>query len=58
MKRQSLRWRKLRIAQTIAPGEVIFGQTLQIEVLESTLKGDFCCRFAIHLPEQACFPSQ
>ena len=33
------------------PWEVIFGQTLQVEVLESVLKGDYRCRFAIHLPE-------
>jgi hypothetical protein len=33
------------------PWEVIFGQTLQVEVLESVLKGDSRCRFAIHLPE-------
>ncbi|MFZ0532107.1 MAG: hypothetical protein WAM09_02930 [Anaerolineales bacterium] len=34
------------------PWEVIFGQTLQVEVLESALKGDFRCRFAVHLPEK------
>ena len=33
------------------PWEVVFGQNLQVEVLESVLKGDFRCRFAIHLPE-------
>ncbi len=33
------------------PWEVIFAQTLQVEVLESVLSGDFRCRFAIHLPE-------
>jgi hypothetical protein len=33
------------------PWEVIFGQTLQVEVLESVLKGDIRCRFAVHLPE-------
>jgi hypothetical protein len=33
------------------PWEVIFGQTLQVEVLESALKGDFRCRFVVHLPE-------
>jgi hypothetical protein len=33
------------------PWEVIFGQTLKVEVLESALKGDFRCRFAVHLPE-------
>jgi hypothetical protein len=31
--------------------EVIFGQTLRAEVLESALKGDMRCRFAVHLPE-------
>jgi hypothetical protein len=33
------------------PWEVIFGQTLQVAVLESVLKGDIRCRFAIQLPE-------
>jgi hypothetical protein len=33
------------------PWEVIFGQTLQVDVLESALRGDFRCRFAVHLPE-------
>ena len=33
------------------PWEVIFGQTLRVDVLESVLKGDLRCRFAIHLPE-------
>jgi hypothetical protein len=33
------------------PWEVIFGQTLQVDVLESALKGDYRCRFAVHLPE-------
>ena len=31
--------------------EVIFGQTLQADVLETVLQGDLHCRFAIHLPE-------
>jgi hypothetical protein len=30
--------------------EVIFGQPLQADVLESVLQGDMRCRFAIHLP--------
>jgi hypothetical protein len=34
------------------PWEVIFGQILQVEVLESALKGDFRCRFSVHLPEK------
>jgi hypothetical protein len=33
--------------------EVIFGKPLQADVLESVLKGDLRCRFAIHLPEEA-----
>ena len=33
------------------PWEVIFGQTLHVEVLESALKGDNRCRFAVHLPD-------
>jgi hypothetical protein len=35
------------------PWEVIFRQTLQVEVLESVLSGDMRCRFAIHLPPEA-----
>ena len=33
------------------PFEAIFGQTLKVDVLESILKGDERCRFAIHLPD-------
>ena len=33
------------------PWEVIFGQRLEAEVLESVLQGDMRCRFAIRLPE-------
>ena len=33
--------------------EVIFKQTLKVDVLESALKGDDRCRFAIHLPLEA-----
>lgn len=33
------------------PWEVIFGQKLQYEVLESALRGDTWCKFAIHLPD-------
>jgi hypothetical protein len=32
------------------PWEVILGQTLQADLLESALKGDYRCRFAVHLP--------
>jgi hypothetical protein len=35
------------------PWEIIFGQTLKMEVLESVLLGDLQCRFAVHLPENA-----
>jgi hypothetical protein len=34
------------------PWEVIYGQPIQAEVLESVLQGDLRCRFAIHLPEK------
>ncbi len=34
------------------PWEVIFGQPLQADVLESALQGDMRCRFAIHLPDR------
>jgi len=33
------------------PWEVIYGQPIQAEVLESVLQGDLRCRIAIHLPE-------
>ena len=33
------------------PYEVIFGRPLEAEVLETVLKGDRWCKFAIHLPE-------
>lgn len=32
------------------PWEVIFGQSLRVDVLQSVLQGDLKCRFAIHLP--------
>jgi hypothetical protein len=35
------------------PYEVIFGHTLQADVLETVLAGDPWCKFAIHLPEGA-----
>ena len=40
------------------PWELIFGQTLKAEVLESAVMGDFRCRFAVHLPEDLAFSSQ
>jgi hypothetical protein len=33
------------------PWEVIFGQVLRVEVLESVLRGDERCRFAVYLPD-------
>ena len=35
------------------PYEVIFGQELQADLLETVLAGDPWCKFAIHLPESA-----
>jgi hypothetical protein len=35
------------------PWEVIFGQPLKVQVLESVLRGDNRCRFAIYLPPEA-----
>jgi hypothetical protein len=35
------------------PYEVIFGQKLEAEVLETVLAGDPWCKFAIHLPDRA-----
>jgi hypothetical protein len=35
------------------PWEVIFGRSLEADVLESVLQGDSRCRFAIHLPMEA-----
>jgi len=35
------------------PYEVIFGQKLRAEVLETVLAGDPWCKFAIHLPDDA-----
>ena len=34
------------------PWEVIFGHPLQAQVLESVLRGDSRCRFAVYLPEE------
>lgn len=35
------------------PWEVIFRRPIRVEVLESVLRGDARCRFAVHLPEEA-----
>jgi hypothetical protein len=34
------------------PFEIIFGQPVKADVIETVLKGDSVCRFAIHIPEQ------
>jgi len=34
------------------PFEIIFGQPVKADVLETVLKGDPVCRFAIHVPEK------
>jgi hypothetical protein len=36
------------------PWEGALGQKIQVDVLESVLKGDDRCRFGIHLPEDVC----
>jgi hypothetical protein len=38
------------------PFEIIFNQPLKVDVLETALKGDAVCRFAIHIPEQNLKP--
>lgn len=38
------------------PWEAIFQQKIEVDVLESVLKGDDRCRFAIHLPLTVKFP--
>jgi hypothetical protein len=35
------------------PWEVIFGQSLHAEIIESVLQGDLWCRIAIHLPVES-----
>ncbi|PKO05234.1 MAG: hypothetical protein CVU41_13235 [Chloroflexi bacterium HGW-Chloroflexi-3] len=39
------------------PWEVIFEQPIHVDVLESILKGDDRCRFAIHLPPHPSIPT-
>ena len=39
------------------PWEIIFEQPIHVDVLESVLKGDDRCRFAIHLPPHPSIPS-
>ena len=40
------------------PWEIIFEQPIQVDVLESILKGDDRCRFAIHLPSHPSIPKK
>jgi hypothetical protein len=40
------------------PWEVIFGQPLEVKMLESAINGDFRCRFVVRLPEELEFGSQ
>jgi len=58
--KESLRPGSLKVSATFCqcsagfhkkPYEVIYGQTLKADVLQSVLDGDPICRFAIHLPE-------
>jgi hypothetical protein len=34
------------------PWDVIFDQPVKADVIESVLKGDFVCKFAIHIPKE------
>ena len=38
------------------PFEIIFSQPIRVDVVETVLKGDAACRFAIHVPEQYLKP--
>ncbi len=60
--RESLQRGEARVSRTFCncsaafhrkPYEIIFGQRLEVEVLETVLAGDPWCRFAIHLPADA-----
>jgi hypothetical protein len=60
--KESLRAGDVRVSPTFChcsagfvkkPWEVILGQPLEADVLESVLTGSRWCRFAIHLPEEA-----
>jgi hypothetical protein len=60
--KESLRAGDVRVSPTFChcsagfvkkPWEVIFGQPLQADVLETVLTGSLVCRFAIHLPGRA-----
>ena len=34
------------------PWDVIFGRSVKADIIETVLKGDLICRFAIHIPEE------
>jgi hypothetical protein len=60
--RDAIRSKGVRLLETFCycsggfhkkPWEVIFDRHLRVEVLESALRGDVRCRFAIHLPPEA-----
>lgn len=60
--REAVRNPSLRVASTFCncsagfhkkPFEAVFGKPIKVDVLESVIKGDMRCRFAIHLPEEA-----
>jgi len=60
--RQAVKKGDMRLAETFCycsggfhkkPFDVIFERPLKVQVLESVLKGDERCRFAIYLPEEA-----
>lgn len=38
------------------PWDVVFDESVRVDVLETVLKGDTVCRFAIHVPEKAKMP--
>ena len=38
------------------PFEIIFSQPIRVDVVETVLRGDAVCRFAIHVPEQYLEP--
>jgi hypothetical protein len=63
--REAIKHGEVRLAETFCncsggfhkkTFEVIFKQPLKVEVLESALKGDDRCRFAIHLPPEVKLP--
>jgi len=58
--RESLRTGEVAVSPTFCncsaafhkkPWEILFGQPLRAEVVETVLRGDRWCKFAIHLPE-------